>query len=189
MKHPTNLFPPWAPGDRPRKVTTNLTWIFSVAFCEAKVNDAKLWSRSGWWFQPIWKICSSKWVHLPQIGVKIKNVWNHHPSEMLQITWDLHDLGSIKSKKIFGKSTAYQLLGMISFHEIVTPLKINKQPRKRNVKKSHPKKIEGSVSIIDSKPNLKIVLEGSFRPFLFPGCKGLVEGRQEPSLKTLLGVT
>ena len=22
---------------------------------------------SGWWFQPIWKICSSNWVHLPQI--------------------------------------------------------------------------------------------------------------------------
>ena len=28
---------------------------------------------SSWWFQPIWKICSSKWVHLPQIGLKIKN--------------------------------------------------------------------------------------------------------------------
>ena len=31
-----------------------------------------------WWFQPIWKICSSKWVHLPQIGqigVKIKHIW------------------------------------------------------------------------------------------------------------------
>ena len=27
---------------------------------------------------PIWKICSSKWVHLPQIGVNIKNIWNHH---------------------------------------------------------------------------------------------------------------
>ena len=27
---------------------------------------------------PIWKIlCSSKWVHLPQIEVKIKNLWNH----------------------------------------------------------------------------------------------------------------
>ncbi len=30
--------------------------------------------------QPIWKICSSNWVHLPQgFGVKIKNVWNHQP--------------------------------------------------------------------------------------------------------------
>ena len=36
-------------------------------------------SFSGWWLnQPIWKICSSNWVHLPQMGVKIKNIWNHH---------------------------------------------------------------------------------------------------------------
>ena len=26
--------------------------------------------------QPIWNICSSKWIISP--GVKIKNVWNHH---------------------------------------------------------------------------------------------------------------
>ena len=32
---------------------------------------------SSWWFQLHWKICSSKRVHLPQIGVKIKNLWNH----------------------------------------------------------------------------------------------------------------
>ena len=32
---------------------------------------------SCWWLnQPSWKICSSTWVHLPQIGVKI-NFWNH----------------------------------------------------------------------------------------------------------------
>ena len=31
-----------------------------------------------WWFQPIWKI-SSQNGNLPQIGVKIKNVWNHQP--------------------------------------------------------------------------------------------------------------
>ena len=29
--------------------------------------------------QPIWKICSSKWVHLPQVRVKIKDVSNHQP--------------------------------------------------------------------------------------------------------------
>ena len=38
-------------------------------------------SDPSWWLnQPIWKICSSKWVHLPQIGMNInKNIWNHHP--------------------------------------------------------------------------------------------------------------
>ena len=39
-------------------------------------------SSSGWWFQPIWKI----WVKMgsfPQgSGVKIKTVWNHHPSRV-----------------------------------------------------------------------------------------------------------
>ena len=31
------------------------------------------WGRSlsSWWFQPIWKICSSKWESLPNIGVNI----------------------------------------------------------------------------------------------------------------------
>ena len=34
---------------------------------------------TSWWLnQPIWKICSSKWVHLPQVGMNIKNIWNHH---------------------------------------------------------------------------------------------------------------
>ncbi len=33
---------------------------------------------SSWWFQPIWKICSSNWIISPRIGVKIKNNRNHH---------------------------------------------------------------------------------------------------------------
>ena len=33
--------------------------------------------RTGWWFQPLWKILV-KLDHLPQIGMKIKNIWNHH---------------------------------------------------------------------------------------------------------------
>ena len=31
--------------------------------------------KTGWWFQPIWKICSSNWMIPPGIGVKIKNIW------------------------------------------------------------------------------------------------------------------
>ena len=31
---------------------------------------------SSWWLnQPIWKVWPSKWVHLPQIGLKIKDIW------------------------------------------------------------------------------------------------------------------
>ena len=35
-------------------------------------------SSSSWWFQPLWKILV-KLDHLPQVGVNIKNIWNHHP--------------------------------------------------------------------------------------------------------------
>ncbi len=37
---------------------------------------------SSWWFQPIWKICSSNWVHLPQFsGWKFqKSLSCHHRS-------------------------------------------------------------------------------------------------------------
>ena len=42
---------------------------------------------TGWWFQPIWKICSSKWESFPQIGVKIKNIWNHHLENINYHCW------------------------------------------------------------------------------------------------------
>ena len=32
---------------------------------------------SSWWFQPIWKILYSQIGSFPQVGMKIKNVWNH----------------------------------------------------------------------------------------------------------------
>ena len=32
---------------------------------------------SGWWFQPLWNISQNG--NLPQIGVEMKNIWNHHP--------------------------------------------------------------------------------------------------------------
>ena len=30
---------------------------------------------STWWFQPIWKICSSNWIVSPGVGVKIKHIY------------------------------------------------------------------------------------------------------------------
>ena len=42
---------------------------------------------SSWWFQPIWKICSSKWVHLPQIvGVKTKKYFELPPPRFSFLT-------------------------------------------------------------------------------------------------------
>ena len=40
------------------------------------VKNAKKYVTS-WWFQPIWKL-SVKLDHFLQVGVKIKNLWNHH---------------------------------------------------------------------------------------------------------------
>ena len=47
------------------------------------------WCRipTGWWLnQPLWKICSSKWVHLPQFsGWKFKKYMScHHPANSPQ---------------------------------------------------------------------------------------------------------
>ena len=45
----------------------------------SKCEDA-LRLLTGWWFQPIWNICSSKWVHLPQgLGWNKKYLSCHHP--------------------------------------------------------------------------------------------------------------
>ena len=51
-------------------------------------------SISGWWFQPIWKILGQI-GNLPQIGVKMKNIWNHHldnlPHEFSYDSWRVHE--------------------------------------------------------------------------------------------------
>ena len=39
---------------------------------------------SSWWLQPIWKILISQIGSFPQVGVNIKNVWNHHLDLILQ---------------------------------------------------------------------------------------------------------
>ena len=54
---------------------------------------------AGWWFQPIWKICSSKWVHLPhfsgwksrlfELPPPRKSCQQNHHSRLL-FTWDPH---------------------------------------------------------------------------------------------------
>ena len=39
---------------------------------------------TSWWFQPIWKILVKMGSSPPRIGMKIKNLWNHH---LDQIRW------------------------------------------------------------------------------------------------------
>ena len=48
-------------------------------------------SKSGWWFQPIWKILV-KLESSPIFGVKIKNIWNHHLDQQLKKKHKLNPL-------------------------------------------------------------------------------------------------
>ena len=41
---------------------------------------------SGWWFQPIWKICSSKWVHLPQFSGWKYKIFELPPPSLLHLS-------------------------------------------------------------------------------------------------------
>ena len=50
---------------------------------ESKTIRAKI--DTSWWFQPIWKIFV-KLDHFPQVGVKIKNIWNHQPGYIYNCT-------------------------------------------------------------------------------------------------------
>ena len=53
---------------------------------------------TGWWLnQPIWKIWSSKWVHLPQIGVKIKK-YLKPPPRLLRFAISAMMLGKSESQ-------------------------------------------------------------------------------------------
>ena len=36
------------------------------------------WITTSWWFQPLRKILVKMGI-FPQLGVKIRNIWNHHP--------------------------------------------------------------------------------------------------------------
>ena len=57
------------------------------------LRDLKSSLGSSWWLnQPIWKICSSKWVHLLEVSgwTFKKNVWNHHQVFMgRSLVWHL----------------------------------------------------------------------------------------------------
>ena len=74
--------------------TTRMYWLFSIwsawvcwfgAWKMFQTYAAKWWCLSRWWFQPTWKNISQNW-NLLQIGVNIKNIWNHH---LVMVIWYL----------------------------------------------------------------------------------------------------
>ena len=62
-------------------LTATTVWRHSPGSQKVKKWNCQLLPRSltSWWLvhQPLWTICLSNWVHLPQ-GVKIEKNWNHH---------------------------------------------------------------------------------------------------------------
>ena len=42
-----------------------------------------------WWFQPLWNIIISQTGSFPRVGLKIKNIWNHHPVYVSQIFMEI----------------------------------------------------------------------------------------------------
>jgi len=64
-------FPLWGVTSPPQ-LSCCLFFLFRPLFSEVTITS--------WWLnQPIWKICSSKWVRLPSIfrGENSKDIWNH----------------------------------------------------------------------------------------------------------------
>ena len=61
--------------------TNPSTWKNGMFFHENLLLQNRPTSSS-WWFQPLWNILV-KLGNLPQVGVKIKNIWNHHLDENL----------------------------------------------------------------------------------------------------------
>ena len=64
----SNPFPAARNGfDSPAVVSTLGEWIHHSKKAESFYEYLDSW----WLNQPLWKICSSKWIHLPQIGMNI----------------------------------------------------------------------------------------------------------------------
>jgi len=51
------------------------TWIF----WSSSLSNHPWWRLSSWWFQPIWKICSSIWIISPTFGMKTKQIFELPP--------------------------------------------------------------------------------------------------------------
>ena len=58
-------------------------WTSYIGDCYPASNKESSQLMTSWWFQPLWKILYSQNGNLPQLVVKIKNTWNHHPDEYI----------------------------------------------------------------------------------------------------------
>ena len=77
----------------PRKTNCDLFYqlIILLLLPCASTNQNR---STSWWFQPIWKILVKMGI-FPKWGVKIENIWNHHPVHFfLKKNWFLRFLHS-----------------------------------------------------------------------------------------------
>ncbi len=85
-----------------------------------------LWkiNLSSWWFQPIWKICSSKWIISPGIGVNMKNVWNHHLDNVsfAQLYWLQVNLRNRRNLRRSISAAPTRALGRFFLHKTLMAL-------------------------------------------------------------------
>ena len=75
-------------------LTCNFTTVdgSEILQCIKPIENNGRYTTLVWWFQSIWKICSSKWVHLPQsFRVKIKKYLSCHHPAVPHIKWCLPD--------------------------------------------------------------------------------------------------
>ena len=81
-------------------LTCNFTTVdgSEILQCIKPVENNGRYTTLVWWFQSIWKICSSKWVHLPQyFRVKIfQKYLSCHHAAVPHIKWCLPDCWTIK---------------------------------------------------------------------------------------------
>ena len=86
----------WNTADVPDSKWVTFEWRHQPLNFQGVWSKFQVWEQwmihtlAGWWLnQPIWKICSSKWVHLPHFsGWNRKYVRNHHPAKIRHGVWN-----------------------------------------------------------------------------------------------------
>ena len=110
---------------------------------------------------PIWKICSSDWESFPQIGMKIKNVWNHH----LVFHCYVWLLESIRTLSLLNSCWESVCLKNPLNHQPVTPLPTSfppfRSPRYKSVqvRVAMPEPQVRSKMTQGTNPSLKLMLQ------------------------------
>ena len=92
-----------------------MTWVVWTAGLYQTCQKTQTVSTvSSWWFQPVWKKFSQI-GNMPQVGVKIKNIWNHHLVSISKILLkQIKTNGQSKFESECSSSTNVQPFFMVS---------------------------------------------------------------------------